>query len=345
MFNKEYNLLVKFLHHIVLGNRFVPELLFDLENLFYKKKRQLTEIKQILYITGLARSGTTILMRSFYNTNEFASFTYKDMPFIICPNIWNNLSKYLKPGEAKVRKHHDNIKINLDSPEEFEEVFWILKNKAKYIFQDYLDSYTVSKSDLDLYESFILNCLVKYKKNRYLCKNNNNIIRIDSIINKFPASFFLILIRNPIHQSISLFNQHQNFLKQQKEQKFILSYMNYLGHHEFGANHKVFKFDDNNIFNFKTSDINYWLENWINYYQHVYNKKYKNFKNVMIINYDDLCNQPDKILQTISSKLNIDILSDLEKKYFKQKNYLEEDFTFDKSLKEKSTKLFKDLIT
>ena len=41
----------------------------------------------------MARSGTTILLNAIYETNEFASLTYQDMPFILSPNIWSKLNK------------------------------------------------------------------------------------------------------------------------------------------------------------------------------------------------------------------------------------------------------------
>ena len=184
MFNKDYNFLVKLLHYSIIGNKIIPELLFDIENLLFKKKNRQTKIKHQLYITGLARAGTTVLLNAIYSSNKFASFTYRDMPFIISPNIWNNISKYFKAKEYIERKHKDNLKINLDSPEQFEEIFWNLKTSNIYNFKDFLKYHEVDKYNLDLYELFIKNCLIKYNKNNYLCKNNNNLLRIKSLIKK-----------------------------------------------------------------------------------------------------------------------------------------------------------------
>ena len=39
--------------------------------------------------------------------------------------------------------------------------------------------------------------------------------------------------------------------------------MNYLGHHEFGENFKVFNIGKNKENN--PLDLNFWLEKWINY--------------------------------------------------------------------------------
>ena len=35
-----------------------------------------------IYVTGLARAGTTILLNTIYDTKKFASFTYRDMPLL-----------------------------------------------------------------------------------------------------------------------------------------------------------------------------------------------------------------------------------------------------------------------
>ena len=47
MFNKDYNFLVKLLHGAIIGNKFVPELLFDIENLITKKDKTKSCIKKL----------------------------------------------------------------------------------------------------------------------------------------------------------------------------------------------------------------------------------------------------------------------------------------------------------
>ena len=96
MIKNKYGFALRLFHTLILGNKFVPELLFDIENLFTKNNRKRLKDFNQIYITGLARAGTTILLRAFHQSGEFASYTYRDMPFIICPNLWNIFSKYLK---------------------------------------------------------------------------------------------------------------------------------------------------------------------------------------------------------------------------------------------------------
>ena len=55
--------------------------------------------------------------------------------------------------------------------------------------------------------------------------------------------------------------------------------MNYLGHNEFGIDHKSWK----NPINFDNfNDINYWLEQWYLFYQDII-KKYQSYENCFFI--------------------------------------------------------------
>ena len=56
---------------------------------------------------------------------KFASFTYRDMPFVISPNIWNIVSKYLKSKKSIERKHNDKMMINLDLQNNLRKYFGI----------------------------------------------------------------------------------------------------------------------------------------------------------------------------------------------------------------------------
>ena len=40
-----------------------------------------------VFVSGLARSGTTALLNALYQSGTFASLSYDDMPFILAPNF------------------------------------------------------------------------------------------------------------------------------------------------------------------------------------------------------------------------------------------------------------------
>ena len=87
----DYSFLSKILHHLALSNKSVIELSFDLETAFQKNK-SVTNSEPV-FVSGLARSGTTIIMRKLYETGKFRCLTYNDMPFVLMPGIWHKIKK------------------------------------------------------------------------------------------------------------------------------------------------------------------------------------------------------------------------------------------------------------
>ena len=99
-----YNFLEKFLHKVVLSPQIIREVTFDIENSIFKHdyfKHDYFKQNHI-FIAGLARSGTTILLNSIYKSDIFASLTYEDMPFILAPNLWSKIS--LKKAKLVLEK-------------------------------------------------------------------------------------------------------------------------------------------------------------------------------------------------------------------------------------------------
>ena len=254
-----YNSLEKTLHKVALSSRFIREITFDIESLLFPSKNL---IENHVFISGLARSGTTILLNALYKSDMYASLTYADMPFIMAPNLWSKLTTKKNIYEFKERKHLDGIKFSINSPEAFEEVFW-------KTFQDNkLDSF-------HKFNIFTNNIMNKYKKKRYISKNNQNIKRITKISNALPSSKVLIPFRNPVQHAYSLLSQHKRFIKLSNKDQFISTYMKLIGHTEFGCNY--YPFYKKNL-NFRNDwDINHWVEQWYliysNFYKNLLNKK------------------------------------------------------------------------
>ena len=124
------------------------EISFDLENTFVNLECYLDNN---VFITGLARSGTTILLNSLYKSNSFASLTYLDMPFVLAPNLWSKISSKKIFIDVKERAHEDGIKLSIESPEAFEEVFWKTFSES--------DPETIFK-----FRNYLNNIIYKYKK-------------------------------------------------------------------------------------------------------------------------------------------------------------------------------------
>ena len=127
-----YSALQRFLHRSVLSSQFMREIMFDVEQSIFLKKDDLFEDNHV-FVAGLARSGTTILLNAIFQSNQFASLTYDDMPFILAPNFWAKISSRKSHGELQERAHGDGILIDKNSPEAFEEIFWKSKLNNEFI--------------------------------------------------------------------------------------------------------------------------------------------------------------------------------------------------------------------
>ncbi len=263
-----YNFIQRILHKVLLETKFAKKSLFEIEKILFLKNQNIKNNKHI-FITGLPRSGSTALLNFLSYSHELCSLKYKDMPFIMAPNIAKLFKK--KKIVKTQRFHNDNIFFDLDSPESFDEVFFSTFSERDF------------NEELISYVSLILS---SYGKNRYLSKNNNNYKRITLLKNIFPDSIFLLPVREPLQHANSLFLQHLNFLNLQQKDKFILKYMNYLGHNEFGLNHKYW-FKPKKYKNL--NDINYWLEQWYYFYKFFLNS-FKNKKFCKFIVYENMKN-------------------------------------------------------
>ena len=316
-----YSFLQRILHKLALSSQLIREVTFDVESTFFSSE---IEYKRHVFIAGLARSGTTVLLNALYKSNIFASLTYKDMPFILGPNLWSKISLNKGGFDLKDRFHGDGIKFSIESPEAFEEVFWETFNEKE-------------SETFDKFAIFINSILKKYKKNRYLSKNNQNIRRLNLISDFYNQSKILIPFRDPIQHCYSLLTQHDRFIKFSKKDRFISKYMKWIGHTEFGPNYVPI--NSENIFFKNSSEINHWVEQWnLTYRNCLETLIHKN--NVYFISYEKLCSSRDYWLE-ILKKLEIQEIYEYEFKESKKEINLE----IHNALKKESLSIFHELNT
>jgi hypothetical protein len=316
---QNYSNIQKFLHDFVLSKKMINKSLFEIEKMIYLKNKDIKNQSHV-FITGLPRSGTTSLLNFLFSSDEYASLTYSNMPFILSPNFSKFFQK--KKLKEKERLHGDGIIFGINSPEALDEIFF--DNNEEYIRNELVD--------------YIQLILINKNKDKYLSKNNLNYKRIDLIQSIIPNSIFLIPIREPLKHSNSLLSQHLHFSQLQKEDDFIRRYMNYLGHNEFGLNHKSW----NSSILFKDfNNINYWLEQWYLFYEFIY-KKFNSYKNCYFVVYEKLNNLDyvDKILKQIDLKKNKNI--DLQ--FFRNSNKKEINIRYDKNILDKSLSLYQNFL-
>ena len=297
----EYSKIDKLLHRLALDFDAVQMLAFDLEKKLFQGQN---EKQNAIYVTGMARAGTTALMRALYQSSEFASLTYNDMPFVLSPNLWDKLSRINKKNRVLTeRAHGDGIAVDFDSPEAFEEIFWRIHCGYEFIFDDCLTTHKVSKDlylKLLVYQNLVCQ---KYNKQRYLAKNNNLILRLADLALLSKNTTFLIVVRHPLHQAASLLTQHRRF---SNAPNFNERYMNWLAHHEFGSSHRPFKFNPVDNLAGDSDSMKYWIARWVDLYRFTYNLLKSGTPNTVVVIYEHLCD--DSIyVDALSKKLDVPI--------------------------------------
>jgi len=73
--NSDYSFLSRCLHRLTLGSDSVAANLHRMECRRIQVSAREQEKKHHVFVSGLARAGTTILMRSLYESGEFGSLT------------------------------------------------------------------------------------------------------------------------------------------------------------------------------------------------------------------------------------------------------------------------------
>ncbi len=305
-----YRWIDKVLHRLALGMPALAEFSFDLDQGKVSSQPDPAQGNHV-FVSGLARAGTTILMRRLYATGQFCSLTYRNMPFVLAPNSFEFLSKGDgSPQEETVRAHGDALRVSVDSPESLDEVFWRIFDGETYIKSSHLSAHNPGGELTSKFADYVKAILHAdpQQRPRYLSKNNNNILRLPALAKQFPNSTILVPFRNPNAHAASLLNQHKNFSKQQTDDRFVENYMTWLAHHEFGLNHRPFRFSDNAP-DKETADpqmLAYWVQRWVDAYSWLVDTLPDN---ALLVCYEDLCNDPavwDHIAQRCGVNPKID---------------------------------------
>lgn len=254
---------------------------FD-DQLFAKTISEVPENPPI-FITSLARGGTTALLNALHHLPQIATHRYCDMPFISAPLLWSKLPGHNSNVTERQRAHGDGMMIGSQSPEAFDEVFWRLHWPEKY-HDHMIDLW--SKADANDEAQAFFNrhfrkiAKLRHPENatrsdggvRYLSKNNANIARLDLLPHMFPRSDIVVPLRGPAAHAASLQRQHLNFSKLHAEDAFVQRYMRDIGHLEFGALQRPLCFGDGVYAPFNPIEPNYWLAYWISAFENVAEK-------------------------------------------------------------------------
>jgi hypothetical protein len=288
----DYSFLDRTLHRLALHYTPIADVSFDLDQSTVRTDPSDIVSRRHVFVSGLARAGTTLLMRKFHATGRYRSLTYRDMPFVLAPNLWRRMSGVSRRDiESTERAHGDNVLVDADSPESLDEVFWRIFAGEEYLESNRLTPHSPDDDVVQKYVRYV-NAILSADESphdRYLSKNNNNILRLGAIHRAFPNALILIPFRHPLQQAHSLYRQHLRFSEMQAEREFALSYMTWLAHHEFGLDHRPFQFQPDAPCPYAADSLNHWLHIWCEAYEWLERSKPPT---ALFVCYEDLCLQP-----------------------------------------------------
>ena len=281
----------KLLHRIALGSPALLEATFDIERAAHRKRLSEVSIQRPVFIAGLARAGTSILTRLLHAGGSFAAPSYRDLPFPLAPNGWARLGGK-RHVEASERGHGDGLTHDLDSPEAIEEVFWRVFEGNRYLRRDGLVPVTPDPETLANFRDYMCLVLLRHGGTRYLSKNNNNILRLDGLATRFPDALLVHPFRDPLQQALSLLAQHRRAIALAEEDPFRRRFMTWLGHHEFGADHRPFRFEGAPEPGEDADRIEYWLKLWDSVHRALLGAIGAVQERQFFLDYDALCAEP-----------------------------------------------------
>ena len=206
----DYSELSQLLHRMALDNYNISNRLFKRERKKIRKKG-FSKKPDFVIVSGLARAGTTSLMNDLSEVDGFVSLNYANMPFLMAPNTWR---KFYKPKTEKLkeRSHKDGIMIGYNSNEALEEYFFKVKADDAFIKADHLTEYSISEETYNDYLDY-QNIIKPDDKKTYLAKNNNFILRYNSM-RDFNGEFIMVLMfRDPLTHAASLMEKHIEYQK------------------------------------------------------------------------------------------------------------------------------------
>ena len=272
-----------------------------------------TPITQPIYVSGLARSGTTKLLEVLAGHPDVVTHRYKDYPPIFTPYWWNRLlERTPQRTEAAVeRTHKDGILVTPDSPEALEEVLWMafFPDLHDPTASNVLDEGTANPAFEAFYRDHIRKLLRVRGRQRYLAKGNYNITRLEYLLRLFPDARFVIPVRAPVWHVASLMKQHALFCEGEGRSPKALRHLQRVGHYEFGLDRRPINAggDGGGV----AAILDLWargaeVEGWARYWSHVHgfiadrldaNLRLRDA--ALVVRYEDLCRSPRDVLRAV----------------------------------------------
>ena len=282
-----------------------------------------TTIEHPLYVSGLARSGSTILLEILATAPGVISQRYKDFPPVFTPYAWNSLLKYMGGGNAKPseRAHKDGILVTMDSPEAMEEPIWM--SFFPHTHDPSVSNVLGPEHDdgrfADFYRAHIRKLLAVRGGSRYLAKANYHITRLEFLLSIFPDARFVIPAREPAAHIASLIKQHDLFSRGQTANERARKHLRRVGHYEFGLDRAPINTGDDAAAAEvaamweRGDELGGWIHYWDQIYSYLADRVAANpelAQATKFVVFEDMCREPERILGEVFDHCRLEVDKD-----------------------------------
>lgn len=279
-------------------------------------------IEAPVFVTGLARSGTTMLLTVLSQADGVATHRYRDFPFLFTPIAWNWFQDRMPaaPGAEVERPHRDRIRITKESAEAFEEPLWqsffpwVHDPAACHV----LDAETRHAKFEACFVSHLRKILWLRRGRRYLSKGNYNVARIAYLARLFPGARFVVPVREPVAHVRSLVDQHALFCRYAADDPRVPAYLAAAGHYEFGPQRRPINLEPACVGRIEAAwragdEWRGYARQWAQVYGYVaaLRRHPALAARVRVVRYEDVCARPQ---ETVSALLDFCRLNDSERR-------------------------------
>ena len=282
--------------------------LADLETRMVSATTDLPPVRSPVFICGMARSGSTILLESLARLPGFTSHRYADFPLLWTPFWWSRLRARLPAGNTDPveRAHRDRIRVTRESPEAFEEPIWAHFFAHDQRDHDVLDAATSAPEFESRFRAHIGKLLLARDAKRYVSKGNYNTLRIGYLAKLFPDARFVVPIRSPAAHLASLIRQDTLY---QSAPSATLRQIAARGHHEFGPLKRGLRLPDQLAGPIPSgvAPAGWWVQQWLAVYRHAWSLTQVPgvADRILLVPYESLSEQPQYSFQRLFEFLEL----------------------------------------
>lgn len=303
----------------VLAMRELWRRLGNLESAYLRDRLEDITIRRPVWVSGLARSGSTVLLEVLASAPGVATHQYRDFPFLHTPYWWRGFLRRSTRGtpEPVERAHGDRVQVTPASPEAMEEVLWNTFFPALHDPRrsNVLDGGSRNPAFETFYRDHIRKLLLVTDGTRYVAKANYNLTRLPYLLALFPDARFVVPVRHPVGHVASLVKQHALFTGAAREHPRAVEHLDHVGHYEFGPHRTPVNAGDDGAVAAVTSD---WAEGrdvrgWARYWAHLYGWLRERLEQddalraaTLVVRYEDLCSDPSATLRRVLRHTGLD---------------------------------------